>query len=568
MAKANFSLGEAVLATKADLSGLDHDLDAGKGKAKSWLGGLGDIFKVGIGTAIGHAITGGINLLIDAVGKIGGAFSNLGQQMIGGNAQFEVFQTKLGVLLGSSEAAQKRINELATFAAKTPFEIPDVVEASTILQNFGGDALATGKGLQFVGDLASGANVPFKEMAVTVGRLFSAIQSGKPFGEAAMRLQELGIASGTDMDILKQMQEDGASAADIWKKFTEQTGKFSGMMDKQSLTFEGMSSNLSDWFNTMMRTIGAPLFDIAKQGLGRLLEILGSPDMKIQIDALASNVGLVAQAFMQWAGPALDTLMTKLPDIVALASDFIQLFAGGDLMAVAEDLDGIFGGTTFQDILLWFQDASAKVNDLWIILSAFGDFLGREFAIIGAAFAPVFEKLGMQMDATGGKTISWQDILSAVAGFISTVLVPVIVAMVTFITDDVIPTIDFLIDLWIGFKKGIEGIELAVRSVTQFIQHLVDILKLVVIPPALTPGSPTPFEMGLRGVARAMKEVNRLTPDMLNGDVSFNRQLSLAVSGAGSGKAMNIYGDVHVAAPRDSSLFDVLNQLEVNRKGL
>ena len=40
--------------------------------------------------------------------------------------------------------------------------------------------------------------------------------------------------------------------------------KFGGMMDAQSQTFEGMMSNLKDWFGQAQRLAGEPLFNALK----------------------------------------------------------------------------------------------------------------------------------------------------------------------------------------------------------------------------------------------------------------------------------------------------------------
>jgi phage tail tape-measure protein len=85
------------------------------------------------------------NVATGAIGALGSAFSSLQQGMIGGNAEFERYETQFGVLLGSASAAKDRLAELAKFGAETPFELPEVVRADKILQAFGLHSAETAK---------------------------------------------------------------------------------------------------------------------------------------------------------------------------------------------------------------------------------------------------------------------------------------------------------------------------------------------------------------------------------------------------------------------------------------
>lgn len=69
---ANGSLGEAVLDLRADDSQLDSGLKSAEGKTKGWLGGMGDVLKTGLGTALGFGIT---DLAHNATGAIVDAFA-------------------------------------------------------------------------------------------------------------------------------------------------------------------------------------------------------------------------------------------------------------------------------------------------------------------------------------------------------------------------------------------------------------------------------------------------------------------------------------------------------------
>lgn len=77
------------------------------------------------------------------------------KQSVSFNAQLEQQSVAFRTLLGNAEAATARMKELATFAARTPFELPEIVNASKVLQSMTDGALAAGEGLRIVGDAAA-----------------------------------------------------------------------------------------------------------------------------------------------------------------------------------------------------------------------------------------------------------------------------------------------------------------------------------------------------------------------------------------------------------------------------
>lgn len=237
-----------------------NNLHKSTGKLDSVFQGVG----VGMGLAAFQAIGGAIQGVASGItGLISGSLAKAGEM--------ERFSVQLETLLGSAEAADERLKELVSFAAKTPFELPGVIAASRTLQVFTQGALATGDGLTLVGDIAAGTGQEFQGVAMWVGRLYDAMKSGRPFGEAAMRLQEMGALSGdarTRLEALaKQVKSGAITMADAWKIATKEFSQFAGLMDKQSRTFEGMMSNLSDQVGQSLAGIGKELLPIAKEVL-------------------------------------------------------------------------------------------------------------------------------------------------------------------------------------------------------------------------------------------------------------------------------------------------------------
>jgi len=84
-----------------------------------------------------------------------------------------------------------------------------------------------------------------------------------------------------------------------------------------------------------------------------------------------------------------------------------------------------------------------------------------------------------------------------------------------------------------------DAISSAISSVIGWIEGMTTALQNISLPAWLTPGSPTPFEMGLRGIASAMDELSRSSlPNMA---VELNRvgnanPGTIGIGGAAAGR--------------------------------
>jgi len=224
-----------------------------------------------------QATLAGIAASVGAVVSLGAAI----QQSVKFNAELEQQAVAFKTLLGNAEAASRRMQELTKFAAETPFELPEVVQASKILQSLTNGALASGDGLRLVGDAASAVGRPLEDVTMWVGRLYAGLQTGTPVGEATLRLIEMGMISGTTARKLNDLAETGQGAGRAMEILRETFGRFGGAMADQSKTFNGLISTLKDSFNIALGDIGKPLFDALKEGVAELIPIVENIGLRI-----------------------------------------------------------------------------------------------------------------------------------------------------------------------------------------------------------------------------------------------------------------------------------------------
>lgn len=220
---------------------------------------------------------------------------------VGEAANRETMETAFIPLLGSAKAARERMAELADFAAHTPFQLPGIAAASRTLESLTDGALSTGDGLRLVGDAASAQNTPIEEMAVTIGRLYSGLDSGRPVGEAMQRLQELGAISPDVRAKLEKLQAEGKKGSEVWQVAAEELARFSGGMELQSQTWNGKISTLSDNWAQVRAEFGKPIMDALKplldEGIGSL-ESMASKAREIG-ETIAYAMRFMIEAFRQ-----------------------------------------------------------------------------------------------------------------------------------------------------------------------------------------------------------------------------------------------------------------------------
>lgn len=264
------------------------------------------------------------------------------------NATLETTELQFETLMGSADKAQKHVKELFTFAERTPFETGPIIEASKMLRTFGGDALDTAANMTLLGDAAAATNAPIDELGFWVGRLYSNLQAGQPFGEAAMRLQELAILSPQARQEMEALQKAGASAAEIFTVFQGDLGKFSGAMEKQAGTWAGLASTITDKVNLMLAEGFEPLFESVKEGMEGMAEWLSSPEVKSAIEGLSGD---------------LEELLDKSKEVFGFIGQ--GLTAEGMRSSVMRDLGRVgFDGNMEADIEYWrmFDEARKELG--------------------------------------------------------------------------------------------------------------------------------------------------------------------------------------------------------------
>ncbi len=257
--------------------------------------------------------------------------------------KFETLTIQFSVLMGSMSKAKERMKEMADFAASTPFSMEEVVTASRQLYVFSDGALGASNSLRLVGDAAAAVGQNIQEVSFWVGRAYSMIKGGQPFGEAAMRLQEMGIITPEVRTKMEDLQAAGAANIKVWEVLSDRLLQFKGGMAQLSQTGDGLVSTLKDTWTESIRTFGQSFMEVSKTAIGGLIEWLG----KLNSDG----------TIKEWAEKTLEVLYQVAGAAKAVSS-------GGGMRAEAWEAvtDVIVGGLELGAVTLGDAIKSAIKN--------------------------------------------------------------------------------------------------------------------------------------------------------------------------------------------------------------
>lgn len=265
---------------RTELAGISSDA-ARAGQAASGMGGW---FKQASSTMAGliggQAIMSGLKSGISAVGSAA----------IGMNADLEKSTLQFGTLMGDSKRAEAHVRDLFEFAKKTPFETGPIIQASKLLETFGGKALNSMGNLTLLGDAAAATGAPIEDLSFWVGRMYANLQQGKPVGEAIQNLTQLGVISPQTATQLEAVAASGKSVGEKFAVMQEGLQRFGGAMVAQANTWDGLKSSISDAVNIMMADALKPLFDLMKTGAQIALVALGSEGLQGAFNGLKASM--------------------------------------------------------------------------------------------------------------------------------------------------------------------------------------------------------------------------------------------------------------------------------------
>lgn len=178
--------------------------------------------------------------------------------MLSKAGEMQQFEAQLTAITGSSSAAKAELKRLADFAASTPFELPQVVQAGIRMRSLGADVQ---RFLPQAGALASVLGRDLPDTATQFSKALKGIPEGlemiRNAGGSAEVLQKFGAHLDRNGQIMAKSAGDLDRLQSAIEAFVK--SKFGDQMALQSATFNGAISNLKDSLGQLMAELGSQL---------------------------------------------------------------------------------------------------------------------------------------------------------------------------------------------------------------------------------------------------------------------------------------------------------------------
>ncbi len=280
------------------------------------------------------------NLASQAISKVVDGFKGLVGGAVDYQKSMEYYTTSFTVMTGSADKASETVKKLADIGATTPFDMPQLADATSLLMNFGFSADDAVDSMMMLGDISQGNADKLNSIARAYGKMNSAqkvsLDAINMMIDAGFNpLQEISEKTGESMQSLYDRVSKGKMSVDeiteSMQRSTSEGGKYFQSMDAQSQTLEGRISTLSDTVNSKL---GEALQPILQQAADEWIPNITNAIDNMDIDSVVSII---------------DDILSSVGDLFGYITDngdtIISLVAGiGVAMAtwkVASMINGV-----------------------------------------------------------------------------------------------------------------------------------------------------------------------------------------------------------------------------------
>jgi len=248
-----------------------------------------------------------------AAAGIGSAFSSLSKlagglfagfsiaqfagKLVSVQREFDVLNSALITITGSSAKAENEFDWIKSFAAETPYSLSEVTKAFIKLKTLGLDA--SKESLTSYGNTASA-------MGKSLDQMIEAVADASTF--QFERLRDFGITTKTEGEKVAVTFQGvtktiGKNSAEIVKYLTDIGNvNFAAAMNERAKTLDGAISNLGDSWDELFRTInkndaGGLIFDSVKLATGAIADMISLLNaMNSASSDAARETGVLASA--------------------------------------------------------------------------------------------------------------------------------------------------------------------------------------------------------------------------------------------------------------------------------
>lgn len=247
------------------------------------------------------------NLASQAISKIVDGFKELVGGAVDYQKSMEYYTTSFTVMTGSADKASETVKKLADIGAKTPFDMPQLADATSLLMNYGFSADDAVDSMMMLGDISQGNADKLDTISRAYGKMSSAqkvsLEDINMMIDAGFNpLQEISEHTGESMQSLYDRISKGKMSVDeiteSMKRSTSEGGKYFKSMDAQSQTLDGRLSTLSDTINSKLGEALQPILQkAADEWIPNITNAIGNMDIDSVVSVIDDIVSAVGDLF-------------------------------------------------------------------------------------------------------------------------------------------------------------------------------------------------------------------------------------------------------------------------------
>jgi tape measure domain-containing protein len=301
-----------------------------------------------------------------AAGAVAAGIYQIGKASLSAAANMEQQKVAFTSMLGSAEKAQKLLDQMQTFAASTPFQLNEIVDAGKKLVAFGEDAENVTKTLGRIGDVASGLGIPLGELTEIYGKArvqqtLYAEDLNQLAGRGIPIFEELAKVMNVNASEVKKLGSEGKISFEmleqVFGNLTGAGGKFAGLMDAQSKTLAGKWSNFNDQIDKTLLLLGDKMAPAAGETVTMFSLLLQKMNESLEASAklAASNPSAGMKSGVSQINAMLDGTIDKLDGMQ-------QRFDPAKVKALYNEIDLISEG--WGDASEYVEQMTAKYGKL------------------------------------------------------------------------------------------------------------------------------------------------------------------------------------------------------------
>lgn len=558
------SLGEAVLDLTADDSRMVADIDGAKKKALQKMEEIGSDMK-----RIGQSMTVGFTLPLIAAGSFAvNAASNLEETK---NKAVVVFGDMADSVIANAARADKALG----MSQKQYLDYASSIQAALTAGGMGVEesAALAERAVQHFADLASFHNSTAEEVGAAwqsaIRGQYEPIQKYFPFitdsymktygianglvdentqtltaNQRAVILNAIGLdenlnpalndfaetsdGAANKMRILKAQSEN--AAATLGLQLLPYAIQFMQMLSDLVARFQALNPEQQKWIVIIGAVVAAigPVLMIVGSLITAFTAIAGAiaaitTPMLIAVAVIAAlaaagyllylawtnNWGGIQEKMMviwAWLEPILQSLWTWLSVNIPMAVQALAGFWTNTLLPAIMAVWGWMSGTLFP------------------FLSSIANFFGAVFGVAIRAFAGIWQNV-------------LQPALMAVISVLASSLMPIFQRVASFVQSVLQPVLQSVAQ-WVGgaLVGAFRSLSSTLQGLTTWLNTVASRLNSMKLPAWMTPGSPTPWEIGLLGVNDALKKVSGIGLPTLSANMG---AMSAPAIAGGGGMALS-----------------------------